>query len=107
MDSAGGIVETASPRAAGTGALRPWWALAGLWLAFELPAVCGPDGLHIAALRPTGEFLCLVSMYGASRRLRRRFAVRALDWALRVVAAVLVLVRVDRAVYFVLTRSEP
>lgn len=82
----------------------PWIAVGALWLSFELPTMMMPDGIDVGRLRPTGEILiaftlCLLSFH-------TRFGT-ALRWLIASAVAVLTLVRVDSAVFFVLSRTEP
>jgi hypothetical protein len=63
-----------------------------------------PDRLDPTAMRPTGEIVALLTAYGACRILNARRIVYRL---LLAATAVLVVVRLDWAIYFLITRSEP
>jgi hypothetical protein len=82
----------------------PWLAVVGIWLLAELPTVLAPDGIEFRSLRPTGDVLALLTLAALSTRVR--FG-RALRWLAVAVAVTLAVVRVDRSVFFVLSRSEP
>ncbi len=85
-------------------ARNPWVALAVLWLVFELPMAFVPDGFSPGAMRPTGEVLALLTAYALS--LRMRFG-RPVRWLLAVFVVALLVVRLDRTLFFGITRSEP
>ncbi len=85
--------------------LGPWLALCSAWLAFELPTALSPDRLDLGQIRLTGEILLTFTLYASSFRLPR--GGRALRWALAGLVSVLAIVRVDRTIFFVLSRSEP
>lgn len=82
----------------------PWAALAALCLLFELPTMMRPDRVDPFAMRPTGEIVVLLTAYAALRILGAR---RIFYWLLLVPTVTLVLVRLDWAIYFFITRSEP
>lgn len=82
----------------------PWAALAALCVVFELPTMMRPDRLDPTAIRPTGEIALVLTAYAACRIFG---APRVLYRLLLVVTVVLALVRLDWAIYFLITRSEP
>jgi hypothetical protein len=86
------------------GRIAPWLSLALIWLVFDLPMALAPDRLDLAFVRPTGEILGLFTALGLSYRVRHG---RPIRWVILVVAVVLSVLRVDRAVFFLLTRTEP
>jgi hypothetical protein len=63
-----------------------------------------PNRLDLRLVRPTGEVLGLLTALGLSYRVRAGRPIRAV---LLGVAIVLGLLRIDRTVFFVLTRTEP
>lgn len=63
-----------------------------------------PDRLDPTAIRPTGELLCLLTAYAVCRIQR---APRFFYWVLFALTGALVIVRLDWAVYFLITRSQP
>src|SRR5262245_30898311 len=84
--------------------VAPYLALASMWLLFELPTAVRAYGLKLSALRPTGEFLVLVTAYAfiigrPHERIWKRI------WLACAVA--LVVVRVDWTIGFLITRSRP
>lgn len=82
----------------------PWLALVALLLSFELPTILAPDRIDLSALRPTGELLAALTIAASTRSARASRAIRVL-LALGVLA--LAILRVDRTVFFLLSRSEP
>jgi hypothetical protein len=82
----------------------PWAALVALCVLFELPTMMRPDRLDPTAMRPTGEVVALVTAYAVCRVLE---APRVFRWLLLVLTLALVVVRLDWAIYFLITRSEP
>lgn len=82
----------------------PYLALLALWLLFELPVAVRTTGIRLGALRPTGEFLVLVTAYAfLCGRPNERIWKRV--WLACVVA--FVVIRVDTTVSFLITRSQP
>jgi hypothetical protein len=84
--------------------LGPWLGLALLWLLFELPSSLTPGNWQPGVMRPTLDVLVLLTLWGASHWLPRGQALRI---ALGVVAAVLVLFRLDEMIFTQLMRDEP
>jgi hypothetical protein len=82
----------------------PWLAIVALWLAFELPYAVGPDRATLSPVRPTGDFLVVLTLLWISTQVAHG---RALRRFLVVFVAVLVVIRIDRTIFFVLSRSEP
>src|SRR5206468_5712265 len=82
----------------------PWGAMAALCALFELPTMMRPDRLDPTAIRPTGEIIVVLTVYAACCVWR---APRIAYVGLLVFTVALVLVRLDWAVYFLITRSEP
>jgi hypothetical protein len=79
-------------------------ALLTLWLLFELPTTLRPHGIKFGALRPTGEFLGLLTAYAViSGRRNERLLKRI--WLPCVIA--IIVWRVDWIAGFLLTRSTP
>jgi hypothetical protein len=63
-----------------------------------------PDRLDPTVMRPTGEVVGLLTAYAAYRLVR---APRVIGWILVALTVLLVLVRLDWATYFFITRSQP
>jgi hypothetical protein len=84
--------------------LTPWLSAVTLWLLFELPAALHWDEFAPSAVRPTGEFLLLATAAWLGARANRG---RAVLWATGLLAALLLVVRLDFAVYFMAMRSQP
>jgi hypothetical protein len=93
-----------SDRPSESRSLGPWLAVAAMWGLFELPMAFAPDRIDPGALRPTGEMLALFTAVWLSYRVRHGSVIR---WLAAALAIVLVVVRIDRAVFFVLRRAEP
>jgi hypothetical protein len=75
-----------------------------LWLLFEFPTTLRPHSVEFGALRPTGEFLALVTGYAAiSGRRHERLWKRV--WLACLVA--IIVLRVDWTAGFLITRSTP
>src|SRR5262245_29734483 len=81
----------------------PWLALAAAWLLFELPTGVHDGSYQPLSLRPSGDFLLLVTLYQAGRALGYLRLARALSWTL---ASLLVLVRIDAAVFGAIMNEE-
>jgi Sulfatase len=82
----------------------PWAALAALCVLFELPTMMRPDRLDPLAMRPTGEVVLLLTAYALCRL---KAAPKVVYGILLVLTILLVVVRLDWAIYFLITRSEP
>jgi hypothetical protein len=76
--------------------MRPWLALATVWLLFELPTIFEPSRVVLSRLRPSGEILVLLTLGAASYAVAWGQRVRVALWT---VAACLVLVRVDALIF--------
>jgi hypothetical protein len=85
-------------------ALGPWLALAAIWVVFELPMALAPDRIDVGFVRPTGEILVLLTGLGLSYRLRDG---RKLRWLIGTVGVVLAVIRIDRVIFFMVSRTEP
>jgi hypothetical protein len=79
-------------------------AALGLWVLFEIPTIFRPRGADPWAIRPTGDFLVLLTLYVALRGSRHE---RALLRVWKVLAVVLVAVRIDWSLCWLITRSRP
>jgi hypothetical protein len=83
-------------------AARPWLALALLWVLFDAPLM-----LIEQAFRLTGELLLLLSLLLGSKWVSVRWLRAALAGLLALAASCLVVVRLDRAVFYWLMNEEP
>jgi hypothetical protein len=84
--------------------LPPFLALLALWLLFELPTALRPTGIDLRGLRPTVDFLAIVTAYAL---LRGRPAERSLRRVWRVLLWGLIAVRIDWTICWLITRSRP
>jgi hypothetical protein len=84
--------------------VSPPLSILALWFLFELPAAIRPEGVDFSTMRPTGDFLALVTAYALIRGRRSEAALRRVWVALLVV---LVLVRVDFSLCWLVTRARP
>ena len=85
-------------------AWRPWLALLTLCVLFELPGMVQPDRVSLSGVRVPGDALLLAGVAIAMRGSRWQRAGHA---ALVLLAAVLLLYRIDAAVCVVLMRHAP
>ena len=83
---------------------RPFLALLALWLLFELPTAVRSHGFDLRRIRPTGDFLVLLSVYALARG-RPSFSVVRRVWM--VCLGVLIAVRLDWTLCWFMTRSSP
>jgi hypothetical protein len=82
----------------------PYAAILLLWLLFELPTSLRPRGANLAGMRPTAEFLAMVTAYAALRGTRHERVLRRVWFALVVL---LIAVRIDWTACWLITRSRP
>ena len=75
-----------------------------MWVLFELPTSLHPHGADLRRLRPTGDFLVLLTAYGFLRASRHE---RVLRRVFLVAVGVLVFVRIDWTICWLVTRSRP
>lgn len=84
--------------------VSPPLSILALWFLFELPAAIRPEGIDFSTMRPTGDFLALVTVYALIRGRRSEAILRRVWVALLVV---IVLVRVDFSLCWLITRARP
>lgn len=89
--------------------LRPWFYFLALWIIFDVPHGLGPRGFDWGFLRPSIELPLMVIAYLVldSRRDAQNGPVRLGKILLGLLAALLMVYRLDETVWRALMRSEP
>src|SRR5882672_12076219 len=82
----------------------PFVALLALWLLFEFPTTLRPHSVELRAVRPTGEFLALLTGYAVIQGKTNERLLKRIWFALLVA---LIVLRADWTICFLMTRSRP
>jgi hypothetical protein len=84
--------------------VKPWLAVAALWVLFDLPSVFQPRGLSFKHFRPSADVLALLTLAGASYAFSWGVWLRR---ALSLGLAALVVYRIDEGVFGLLMHAKP